>query len=757
MLIDAQRPEELRVAIVNGNTLESFQVDVAESGLTRGNIYRGVIANVQPSLNAAFIDYGVERHGFLSIQDVVPQAYYHDPAGAHPRIEEVLDRGKPIVVQVQKDAVGQKGAALTTNLSLAGRYLVLTPFDEVRGVSRKVEEEETRKKLKAQAAKLELPPGCGIIVRTNALDQTKATLARDLAALLRLWKRVQTEATSGGGRGDRGARLLYTDQDLIVQALRDHLDASIEEVLVDDDAAFERAEGYMQAFMPRGKTRLVRYAERLPLFSRFELETQIDRIYQRTVPLPSGGSIVIDATEALTAIDVNSGRSTRAGTQEETAVHTNLEAAQDVARQLRLRDIGGLVVVDFIDMRASRNQRKVEKALRDAMKEDKARASVGRISPNGLLEINRQRIRQALSLRTHRPCPTCGGVGTIASPEAVSLNLLRRIEARAASGLVEAVKVSLHPELADALQNGRRQELAELEREFDIRLEINAAPALHRAEEKVDWIYREKPVAPVRREKPARPAISVSDVLPPANAPEVAEVADEEEPPYVGPPEGLHRAQRSHHSQHSQGSRRPQPAFRERQPDRQSQPPRGPRPPHAQRAQQVAGGGRGPVAPQVPLAAEEGGGKRGKKRRRGGKNRKKGATAGAFAEPRQPSGLGVLPPDVESMDEGRSFERAELDGREPSAVPGEGTVGNGEAPEGGTGPRKKRRSRRRRGKRPGGGEGGTVEATGSEGPSEQAQPFDPEPRAEAAFEAPPRAPEPAYVSPPPEDDDAFNR
>ncbi|MEA2692002.1 MAG: ribonuclease, partial [Acidobacteriota bacterium] len=429
MLINAQRPEELRVAIVNGTVLESFQVDVAESGLTRGNIYRGMIASIQPSLNAAFIDYGTERHGFLSIQDVVPQAYYREPAGGHPRIEEVLDRGKPIVVQVSKDAVGTKGAVLTTNLSLAGRYLVLTPFDDTRGVSRKVEDEETRKKLKAQAAKLALPDGCGIIVRTNALAQTKVTLSRDLAALLRLWKRVMTEATHG-----RGTRLLYSDQDLLVQALRDHLEASIEEVLVDDDDAYERAYGYMQAFMPRGKTQLTRYAERLPLFSRYEVEGQIDRMHERKVPLPSGGSIVIDPTEALTAIDVNSGRSTRAATQEETALNTNLEAAQEVARQLRMRDIGGLVVVDFIDMRASKSQRKVEKVLKDSMKDDKARSSIGRISENGLLEINRQRIRQALAVRTHRPCPTCGGLGSIASPEMVGLNVLRRIEARAASG-----------------------------------------------------------------------------------------------------------------------------------------------------------------------------------------------------------------------------------------------------------------------------------------------------------------------------------
>lgn len=500
MLINAQRPEELRVAIVQGNTLENYKVDVAEAGLTRGNIYRGVIASIQPSLNAAFIDYGAERHGFLAIQDVVPDAYYKQPHSSHPRIEEVLEKGKPIVIQVEKDPIGTKGAALTTSLSLAGRYLVLTPFEDTRGVSRKVEDEDTRKKLKGLANGLDLPDGCGVILRTNALGQTKITLNRDLSALLRLWKRVQTAAMQG-----RGTRLLYTDQDLILQALRDYLDSSIEEVLVDDDEAFEKAKAYIQAFMPRSKTRLIRYAERIPLFSRYDLETQIDRIYERRVDLPSGGSIVIDATEALTAIDVNSGRSTRAATQEETALNTNVEAAAEVARQLRLRDIGGIVVVDFIDMRSSKGQRKVEKVLKDAMKIDKARSTVGRISPNGLLEINRQRIQQALQLRTHRPCPTCNGVGRLASEEMVCLSLLRRVEARAATGSIQGARIGLHPELADALQNHYRRELADIESEFDIEVEIIATAGLHRPDEKIEWQRREKPLAPP---KPKQPAIT---------------------------------------------------------------------------------------------------------------------------------------------------------------------------------------------------------------------------------------------------------
>jgi len=483
MLINARVPEELRIATVEGDVLENFQVEVAERGLTRGNIYRGVIASIQPSLNAAFIDYGAERHGFLSIQDVVPAAYYKEPSGdRRPRIEAVLERGRSIVVQVTREPEGTKGAALTTDLSLAGRYLVLTPLDDSEGVSRKVQDEETRRQLRDLVAKLERPAGSGIIIRTNALGQNKTALNRDLNALLRIWKRVSTEA-----RQSKGIRLLYSDQDLILRALRDHLDNSVQEVLADSEDAHDKVKDYMRSFMPRSKTRLIRYTERSPLFAKFGLDAQIESIYERRVDLHSGGSIVIDRAEALVAIDVNSGRSTRAASQEDTALGTNLEAAGEVARQLRLRDLGGLIVVDFIDMDRRGNRAKVEKAMRDAMKSDKARFTVSRISKNGLLEINRQRMQQALLVRTYRPCPTCDGIGRIASPELVGLRLLRQIEARATEGFTGTVRLELHPELADAFQNARRIEIADLEREFDLRVEVIASASLHRSEEEVEW------------------------------------------------------------------------------------------------------------------------------------------------------------------------------------------------------------------------------------------------------------------------------
>ena len=642
MLINAQDPEAVRVAVLDGDSLESYQIEVAERGLTRGNIYRGVIANVQPSLNAAFIDYGAEKHGFLAIQDVVPEAYYRQPSNGRPRIEEVLERGKPIVVQIQKEPEGTKGAALTTNLSLAGRYLVLTPFDPVMGVSRKVEEEESRKHLKELAASLKVPEGCGVIVRTNAHDQSKVTLNRDLAALLRVWKRVETEARQG-----RGTRLLYSDQDLLTRAVRDYLDSSVAEVLVDDDAAFEKAADYIRAFMPRTKTQLVRYAERTPLFARFDLEPQIDRIYERAVPLPAGGSLVIDRTEALTAVDVNSGRATRAASQEETALQTNLEAAREVARQLRLRDIGGLVVVDFIDMRSQKSQRKVEKELRDAMKADKARSTVGKISPNGLLEINRQRIQQALLLRTHRPCPTCGGMGRISSPEMVSLALLRRIEARAATGSLKAVKIGLHPELADFFQNSRRRELAALEEEFDLRVEIHATTHLRRSEQKIEWIDREPGDERPRPLPRPAPAAMTALVLP-----EPGEDEDEEEEEAaaaegeeVEAEDGRAEARRRSRRRRRGGKRRrggngEQPAAAKsagegRRADggreRSGEATRGPRAPEGQGTTAEGDAAGGAVATEAGAGGGAEGGPRKRRRRRGGRRRNGERANGAEA------------------------------------------------------------------------------------------------------------------------------
>ncbi len=507
MLINAQRAQQVRVAIIADGILRDYQVEVADRDLCRGNIYRGVVANIQPSLNAAFIDIGEERHGFLPVADVSESAYHKQPPkdARRPRIDQVLEKGKTIVVQVTKDGVGQKGPALTTSVALAGRYLVFTPFDSVRGISRKAEDDDARKKVRERLKKLSLPEGNGVIVRTNGLEQNQTTLNRDLSALVRLWKKIKTEIGKG-----RGPSFLYSDQNLVVQALRDYLDKSISEVVVDEPEVHQQVADYMATFMPRSKINLSLYNERLPVFSRYRLETQIDRIYERQAPLPSGGYLVIDNTEALTAIDVNSGRATRNNNHDESILNTNLEAAQEVARQLRLRDIGGLVVVDFIDMRLRKHQHKLEKEMRDSMKDDKARYSVGRISSNGLLEINRQRIKQAIRLRTHRPCPTCDGVGTIASGEFAALNLLGRIESRVATGLVDRVTIALHPEIADTLQNHYRPRLAQLESELDLAIEIISAPGFARLEERLDFHQREEGVSSAGRSLPALTATDLT-------------------------------------------------------------------------------------------------------------------------------------------------------------------------------------------------------------------------------------------------------
>ncbi len=528
MLINAQSSTELRIAIANDSVLEDLKVDIAERGLTRGNIYYGKIANIEPSLNAAFIDYGAPKHGFLAIQDVVPDAYYQAvPKSKRPKIEDVLVRGRPIVVQITREPEGNKGAALTTNLSLAGRYLVLTPFDKTCGVSRKVDTEDVRLKLKAMAEALPVPDGGGVIVRTNALGQTKTALSRDMNALLRLWKRISRDA-----RDSKGTKLLYSDQDIVLQGLRDYLDSSIQEVWVDEDTAHGRAEQYMRAFMPRSKTSLNRYTGRRPLFSVYDLEPQIENIFERRADLPSGGSIVIDPTEALTAIDVNSGRSKKGSSQEETAVSTNVEAAAEVGRQLRLRDIGGLIVVDFIDMRSPRNRRKVEKAMKDAMKADKARFSVGRISANGLLEINRQRIHQALQLRTHGDCPNCAGTGRVASPDLVALRLLRNIESHGAGGYMRGVQIALQPELADFVQNRHRQALAKLATEFDLEIEISGRPHLEGREPDISWIARDLADVKKREKEEAREKRLEQEML---ATPSIGDTDDETAEPETDP------------------------------------------------------------------------------------------------------------------------------------------------------------------------------------------------------------------------------
>ena len=483
ILINGRRAEELRVAIVDNQTLEDFEIETKRSGLLRNNIYRGVVANIAPSLNAAFVDFGDTKNGFLAFNDVVESVYCKNMPNAS-RISDILTIGQTLIVQVIKDATGLKGAQVTTNISLAGRYLVLRPKDAKSGVSRKVDE-DARADLTQKVRSLDLPEGYGCIVRTNAMDQSRAILLRDAKVLVQLWHKIEAECARG-----KGPALLYNDQDIVVQAMRDYFDSTINEVLIDDKSCYERALAYVRATFAGGDEKLRLYDNKMPLFTRFGIEKQIDQIYAREVQLPSGGFIVIDPTEALTAIDVNSAHSTKRETQDLTAYHTNLEAAVEIGRQLRMRDIGGLIVIDFIDMRSGKHQRDVERVMRNAMARDKARNKVERISANGLLEINRQRISQTLAQRTHLVCPTCGGRGFIPSADAIGLNLIREIDARAVNGELGGVIIKLHPDIAEQVQNVRRRDFAQLENEYDIRIEIVASRDMSRGEESIEWLTK---------------------------------------------------------------------------------------------------------------------------------------------------------------------------------------------------------------------------------------------------------------------------
>jgi len=488
ILINTARSEEVRAAIVRNGALENLEIDTRLSSVIKGNIYKGVVANVEPSLNACFVEIGTASQGFLPMDDIAPHCYHEKPpSNGRPRINEVIRRRREIVVQVSRDAIGNKGPALTTYASLAGRFAVLMPHDDSVGISRKLEDEKARRKLKDIVAKLAVPDDFGFIVRTAGVQQTKTALDRDLKGLLKLWKRVLKDADK-----TKGPALLHEEGDLVVRTIRDYFTNEVDEIVVDTEAALQRAQAYFKAVMPRTRANITLHTERKPLFTHYRVEDQLETIHNRRVRLPSGGNIVIDPTEALISIDVNSARATREKSQEDTALKTNLESAREIARQLRLRNLGGLIVVDFIDMASRKHNRAVEKEVKDAVKQDKARVYLCKISENGLMEINRQRIKQALRLTTHRDCPTCGGAGSIPSPEFLAMQILRQIDVRTSSSNLAEVRVDLHPELADALQNQFRAELLELEAENDIRIFICARPGMHRSEQQVTFKDRSK-------------------------------------------------------------------------------------------------------------------------------------------------------------------------------------------------------------------------------------------------------------------------
>jgi len=401
MLINATQPEELRVALVDGQKLYDLDIEVPSRGQKKSNVYKGKVTRVEPSLEAAFVDYGAERHGFLPLKEVA-RGYFKAGAGESGRvtIKEALREGQEVIVQVEKEERGNKGAALTTFISLAGRYLVLMPNNpRAGGVSRRIEGDD-RNVIRDAMAQLEYPADMGLIVRTAGVGRQAEELQWDLDYLLQLWESISRAAEEG-----TAPFLIYQESNVIIRALRDHLRSDIGEILVDDAEVYDRAIEFMTQVMPHNLKKLKRYDDPVPLFSRYQIESQIESAFQREVTLPSGGAIVIDHTEALLSIDINSARATKGSDIEETALNTNLEAADEVARQLRLRDLGGLIVIDFIDMQPTKHQREVENRLRDALKVDRARVQLGRISRFGLLEMSRQRLRPSLGESSQIVCP----------------------------------------------------------------------------------------------------------------------------------------------------------------------------------------------------------------------------------------------------------------------------------------------------------------------------------------------------------------
>ncbi len=472
MLFNATQSEELRVAIVDGQKLLDLDIESAGKEQRKSNIYKGVITRIEPSLEAAFVDYGSERHGFLPFKEVARAFFKKGADVGRARIQDALEEGQELIVQVDKDERGTKGAALTTFISLAGRHLVLMPNNpRGGGVSRRVEGEE-RAELRETIDQLQVPQGMSVIARTAGIGRTVEELTWDLNYLLQLWHEIEN-----AGKGQSGALLIYQESSLVIRAIRDHFHQDIGEILIDTEDIYEQALAFMGHVMPQNVSRVKLYRDDVPLFSRFQIEHQIETAFSRQVSLPSGGAVVIDHTEALVSVDVNSARSTRGADIEETALRTNLEAADELARQLRLRDLGGLIVVDFIDMESARNQREVEDRLRDALRDDRARVQTGKISRFGLLELSRQRLRPALAESSHIPCPRCHGTGHIRGIESTALHILRILQEEAMKENTGAVHAQVPVDVATYLLNEKRAEFHSIES----RLKVNIVliPNIH--------------------------------------------------------------------------------------------------------------------------------------------------------------------------------------------------------------------------------------------------------------------------------------
>lgn len=517
MLVNAIQHEENRVAIVEDGILTELDIEVAGHEPTKGNIYKAVVVRVEAGLQAAFVDYGAERLGFLQIDEVnyytVKPDYVPSNDGRHPKINDLLSRGQEILVQIIKEERGTKGAALTTYLSLAGRYMVIMPGSRTRGVSRKAESDSQRKELKKSMSSLDLAENIGYIVRTAALNQSRDELDRDYRYLLRLYEGLLELKTKL-----KAPSLLYKESNLIIRSIRDYFTLDMDEVLIDDLQVFKEAKDFFQMVMPDYVHLVKLHQEKRPIFSRYQIEEQIETIHRGKVALPSGGSIVIDTTEALVAIDVNSGKMASEQGVEATATKTNLEAAREIGRQLRLRDLGGLVVIDFIDMRERKHMREVEDALKTSFDKDKAKVNVGRISQFGLLEMSRQRLKASLATGSYLPCPHCQGSGRLKSPEVQAASILRKIHAGAAKSQVTRIDAQMPVDVATYLLNYKREDLFTMERDHHVQILIHGNRDFTSDQVEIEIHKKEK--------EPAQSSefIAAGVVLP-------AEVTTEKEPP----------------------------------------------------------------------------------------------------------------------------------------------------------------------------------------------------------------------------------
>ena len=484
MLINAIEKEELRIAIVKDGRLEEFYIETATKTERVGNIYIGIVENVEPSLQACFVNFGAEKNGFLSISEIHPEYYStHISSLKYPPIEKVIKKGQPLLVQVTKEMPGQKGPQLTTYISLASRYLVLMPGGP-RGISKKIESESERRRLKRIMDSLNIPEGIGYVVRTAAYKQSKKEISKDLNRLLRLWNRIKREAMK-----KRPPALLHKEQDICLRVIRDYFSSEIKEIWVDDLETFYEVKNYMKIISPRHQNRVRFFKEDIPIFAYFGIEEEIENIYSNRVNLRSGGYIVIQPTEALIAIDVNSGSAKLSKDMETNAFKINMEAASEIARQLRLRDIGGLVVIDFIDMKDKDHIRQVEREFRNALKKDKAKIKVLHISSLGLLELSRQRVRPSVEMKSYEVCKYCGGRGLVQSVESAAVSFLRKIKILIHHRGLKKIKGVMSKEVASYIFNNKKAELLRLEMKYGIPIILEPDPSVPPGEGNIELIF----------------------------------------------------------------------------------------------------------------------------------------------------------------------------------------------------------------------------------------------------------------------------